>query len=116
MLCAGRTGKRVPARAAAAPFRDRRCYVLVDNHWQSQWQQKALAMSVGTILIADRGYEVYNNMAHIEQKGWKYLIRVKNKQGILSSDAVVILMGLWIGWGLGRHRLNKSKLFLSWYC
>ena len=37
------------------------------------------------ILVADRGYEAYNNMAHIEQKGWKYLIRVKDKQGILSG-------------------------------
>lgn len=37
------------------------------------------------ILIADRGYEAYHNMAHIEQKGWKYLIRVKDKQGILSG-------------------------------
>ena len=37
------------------------------------------------ILIADRGYEAYNNMAHIEQKGWNYLIRVKEKQGILSG-------------------------------
>ncbi len=37
------------------------------------------------IVIADRGYEAYNNMAHIEQKGWKYLIRVKDKQGILSG-------------------------------
>lgn len=33
------------------------------------------------ILIADRGYEAYNNMAHIEQKGWDYLIRVKEKRG-----------------------------------
>lgn len=37
------------------------------------------------ILIADRGYEAYNNMAHIEQKNWNYLIRVKDKQGILSG-------------------------------
>ena len=37
------------------------------------------------ILIADRGYEAYNNIAHIEQKDWKYLIRVKDKQGILSG-------------------------------
>lgn len=37
------------------------------------------------ILVADRGYEAYNNMAHIEQKGWKYLIRVKDKQGLLSG-------------------------------
>ena len=37
------------------------------------------------ILIADRGYGAYNNIAHIEQKGWNYLIRVKEKQGILSG-------------------------------
>ena len=39
------------------------------------------------ILIADRNYESYNNFAHIEQKGWNYLIRVKdlNSNGILSK-------------------------------
>lgn len=39
------------------------------------------------ILIMDRGYEAYNNMAHIQEKGWFYLIRVKDfgqhKTGIL---------------------------------
>jgi hypothetical protein len=39
------------------------------------------------IVIADRGYESYNVFAHIEQKGWKYVIRVKdiNSNGILSG-------------------------------
>ena len=37
------------------------------------------------ILIADRGYEAYNSMAYIEQKGWNYLVRVKKKLGILSG-------------------------------
>jgi hypothetical protein len=39
------------------------------------------------IIIADRAYESYNNFAHIEQKGWKYLIRVKDlsSNGILSG-------------------------------
>jgi len=39
------------------------------------------------ILIADRGYESYNNFAHIERKGWNYLIRVKDlgSNGILSG-------------------------------
>lgn len=37
------------------------------------------------ILLADRGYESYNNMAHLQEKGWKYLIRVKNgKHGLIS--------------------------------
>ena len=40
-----------------------------------------------TIVMADRGYESYNNFAHIEKKGWYYLIRVKDlgSSGILSG-------------------------------
>ena len=30
------------------------------------------------IIIADRGYESYNLMAHIQEKGWKFLIRIKD--------------------------------------
>lgn len=37
------------------------------------------------IIIADRGYEGYNTIAHIEQKGWNYLIRVKNNRGIVAQ-------------------------------
>jgi len=39
------------------------------------------------ILVADRGYESYNNFAHIENKGWKCIIRVKDldSSGILSG-------------------------------
>ena len=39
------------------------------------------------IVVADRGYESYNNFAHIECKGWHYVIRVKDlhSTGILSS-------------------------------
>ena len=33
------------------------------------------------IVIADRGYESYNVMAHIQEKGWCYLIRVKDIDG-----------------------------------
>jgi hypothetical protein len=40
-----------------------------------------------TIVIADRGYESYNNFAHMERKGWNYVIRVKDldSNGILSG-------------------------------
>lgn len=39
------------------------------------------------IIVADRGYESYNNFAHIERKGWNYVIRVKDlsSNGILSG-------------------------------
>lgn len=57
-------------------------------------EHKALTTMIGryadterVVLIADRGYEGYNNFAHIEQKGWNYLIRVKDlgRNGILSG-------------------------------
>jgi len=40
-----------------------------------------------TIVTADRGYESYNNFAHMERKGWNYVIRVKDliSNGILSG-------------------------------
>lgn len=35
------------------------------------------------VVIADRGYESYNNLAHIQEKGWFFLFRIKDgKQGI----------------------------------
>jgi len=39
------------------------------------------------ILVADRGYENYNIMAHADQKGWKYIIRIKDvdSNGIASA-------------------------------
>ena len=30
------------------------------------------------IVIADRGYESYNALAHIQEKGWKFLFRIKD--------------------------------------
>lgn len=40
------------------------------------------------IVIADRGYENYNLMAHIQEKGWKYIIRIKDihSAGGIASD------------------------------
>lgn len=41
-----------------------------------------------SLLIADRGYENYNLMAHIQEKGWFYLIRIQdimNSRGIAAG-------------------------------
>ena len=35
-----------------------------------------------TIIVVNRGYESYNNIAHLEAKGLKYVIRVRSKCGI----------------------------------
>lgn len=37
-------------------------------------------VSTPTIYIADRGYESYNNMAHVIEKGQKFLIRARDSQ------------------------------------
>ena len=37
------------------------------------------------IITADRGYESYNTLEHVARKGWKYLIRLRESKGIISS-------------------------------
>ncbi len=37
-------------------------------------------VSEPVILLADRGYEAYNNFAHLEKRGWKYVIRLRDRQ------------------------------------
>ena len=36
---------------------------------------------MNVLLLADRGYESYNVLAHLQEKGWKFLIRVKDGTG-----------------------------------
>lgn len=48
---------------------------------------KRCDLDVPVLLIADRGYESYNTLAHIQEKGWKFLIRAKDigSKGILTN-------------------------------
>lgn len=67
-------------------------HIYIDSRIQGRmcWNEhKALQEMVdksnirNALVIADRGYESYNNMAHIQEKGWFFLIRVKDgKTGI----------------------------------
>ncbi len=38
-----------------------------------------------SIIIADRNYDSYNNIAHLEAKGLKYVIRIKSTTGIIKK-------------------------------
>ena len=40
------------------------------------------AISDKVILITDRGYESFNNIAHCQEKNWNYIIRSKESYGI----------------------------------
>lgn len=43
--------------------------------------------SIGkAVVTSDRGYESYNNMAHIQEKGWFFLIRVKDGRGGIKEN------------------------------
>lgn len=49
-------------------------------------ERRALCQMVGrspisgkVILLADRNYEACNDLAHLERKGWNYLIRIRDK-------------------------------------
>lgn len=90
------------------------------------WESRALTEMVDrstikgkAIVIADRGYEAYNNMAHIQEKGWFYLIRVKD----FSQHKTGILHGLelpnteefdeYIDLNLTRKQTNEMKKLLQ---
>ncbi len=64
------------------------------------------------ILLADRNYEAYNNFACLEQRGWKYLIRIKdhdrkNAYGIKLPDQPEF--DLSVHMTLGRLTLRQLK-------
>ena len=41
------------------------------------------------LLLADRNYESYNNLAHIQEKGWYFLIRIKDNSSGIASGLVL---------------------------
>jgi len=64
------------------------------------------------VVLADRGYESYNVLAHIQEKGWKYLIRVKNGTRGICSALDLPLSGefdLPFHLKLSNKRTNKVK-------
>ena len=44
--------------------------------------------SHNSLVICDRGYESYNNIAHLQEAEWKYLIRIKDKGGRGIADGL----------------------------
>ena len=76
-------------------------------------------LSHPAIILADRGYESYNVLAHILQKGWKFLIRAKNGAGgivcglpIPQSEEFDIQVNL----SLTRKHTNGTKALAKAQC
>ena len=68
------------------------------------------------LVIADRGYESYNTMAHIQEKGWSFLIRIKDgktgiKEGLVLPDKDEFDIGISLK--LTRKQTNEIKELLK---
>lgn len=69
------------------------------------------------LVTADRGYESFNNMAHVAEKGWYFLIRAKDvgSNGILSGLDLPALdpFDVAIDLSLSRKQTNEAKELLQ---
>ncbi len=70
------------------------------------------------LLIADRGYESYNVMAHIQEKGWKFLIRIQdvtNSRGIAAGLDLPDSgeFDMFVDMSLTTKQTNEVKLLLQ---
>ena len=66
----------------------------VVQKYRTQNEDKAMIEMIerasyqNAIAICDRGYESYNNMAHLQTSGWKYIIRIKEPGGRGIADGL----------------------------
>ena len=68
------------------------------------------------LLLADRGYEAYNVLAHIQEKGWFFLIRIKDgTNGIASGLTLPDSSEYDVSFDLKltRRQTNSVKLLLE---
>lgn len=56
-----------------------------DNERSALNKMIARSKTPKALIIGDRGYESYNTLAHIREKGWFFLIRIRNNNGIISG-------------------------------
>lgn len=61
---------------------------------RTQNEDKAMIEMIGrandtnSLVICDRGYGSYNNMAHLQGSGWKYIMRIKEPGGFGIADGL----------------------------
>ena len=70
------------------------------------------------LIIADRGYESYNSMAHIQEKGWYFLIRIKDGHGSIKSNLELPkekLFDLKINLNITRKQSKEAYLYFQFY-
>ena len=67
---------------------------VVVQKYRNQNEDRALIEMVerssiaNAILVCDRGYEAYNNIAHIQRANWKYVMRIKEQGSFGIADGL----------------------------
>jgi hypothetical protein len=68
------------------------------------------------MVLADRGYESYNNLAHIQEKGWKFLVRIKDGAAGIASGLQLPICDEYdfpLHLKLTRKQTNAMKILLK---
>lgn len=69
------------------------------------------------IAICDRGYESYNNMAHLQESDWKYIIRIKEPGGYGIADGLQLPesteFDLSVNLSITRRKNKETKELLT---
>ena len=69
------------------------------------------------LVICDRGYESYNNMAHLQESGWKYIIRIKEPGSYGIADGLQLpecaIFDLPVHLSITRRRNKETKELLK---
>lgn len=69
------------------------------------------------IAICDRGYESYNNMAHLQESNWKYVIRIKEPGGYGIADGLQLPesaeFDLSVNLSITRRKNKETKELLT---
>ena len=94
---------------------------IIEGSWVCD-EQRALARMVdrspihAAILTADRGFEGYNSLAHVQEKGWKFLFRIKDGVGGIASGLDLPdteEFDVYFDMHLTRKQTNETKLLLK---
>ena len=88
--------------------------------YRTQNEDKAMierASYPKAIAICDRGYESYNNMAHLQESDWKYIIRIKEPGGYGIADGLQLPesteFDLSVNLSITRRKNKETKELLT---
>lgn len=95
----------------------------VVQKYRTQNEDKAMiemierASYLKAIAICDRGYESYNNMAHLQENSWKYIIRIKEPGGYGIADSLQLPesteFDLSVNLSITRRKNKETKELLT---